>query len=147
MTISSLALLDANVLIYAHQSLSEFHAQSRALLEKGLKGQVSLCICPQVLSEFYAVVTNPKRVTNPTPAEEATAEIEKYFTAKNILKIYPGAEAMKKTIDLLKCYRVTKQNIFDLQLAATMLSNNVTRVYTYNEDDFSKFTEIEVLKP
>jgi hypothetical protein len=41
----------------------------------------------------------------------------------------------------------TKQEIFDLQLVATMLSNNVSRLYTYNKDDFIKFKEIEVLTP
>ena len=50
-------------------------------------------------------------------------------------------------IALLKTYEVAKQEVFDLQLAATMLSNNVTRIYTYNQNDFSKFKELEVLTP
>ena len=37
--------------------------------------------------------------------------------------------------------------IFNLQLVATMLSNSVTRLYTYNQSDFSQFKEIEVLLP
>jgi len=147
MTISNSALLDANILIYSHQSLSEFHARSREILEKGLKRELSLCICPQVICEFYAVVTNPRRVTNPISAEEATAEIEKYLYAQNILMIYPGPGIMEAILDLLKRYGVTKQKIFDLQLVATMLINNVTHIYTFNKDDFSQFKEIEVLEP
>lgn len=50
-------------------------------------------------------------------------------------------------MNLVKKYEVTKQDIFNLQLVATMLSNNVTRLFTYNQDDFMKFSEIEVLTP
>jgi predicted nucleic acid-binding protein len=42
---------------------------------------------------------------------------------------------------------ISLQEIFDLQLLATMLSNNITRLYTYNQQDFSKFKEIEALIP
>ena len=73
------------------------------------------------------------------------AEIEKYFRHKNILKIYPSQGVIKITLDLLKRYNIQKQDIFDLHLVATMLNNNVRQIYTYNEDDFSKFVEIEVL--
>lgn len=44
-------------------------------------------------------------------------------------------------------YEVTKQEIFDLQLVATMLLYNVISLYTYNQTDFAKFKEIEVLSP
>ena len=62
MTISDVALRDSNIPIYSHQALSKLHAQSRALLSKGLTGDLPLCICPQVLNEFYAVITDPRRV-------------------------------------------------------------------------------------
>ena len=48
---------------------------------------------------------------------------------------------------LLERYNVTRQDIFDLQLVATMLSNGVSRLFTFNEEDFSKFGEIEVVVP
>ena len=32
-------------------------------------------------------------------------------------------------------------------MVATMLLNNVIQLYTYNQDDFSRFKEIEVLAP
>jgi toxin-antitoxin system PIN domain toxin len=147
MTTSEVALLDANILIYNHQALSKFHPQAKALLEKGLRGETELCICPQVLFEFFAVVTNPRRVTSPINSEAATQEIERYLRARNILKIYPKDDILNITVELLKKYGAREKDIFDLQLAATMLSNNVTRLYSYNLDDFIKIKEIEVLAP
>jgi len=147
MIISEVCLLDTNVLVYAADETSPFHHAAKAVREKGMRGEVSLCICAQVLNEFFATVTNPQRVNNPRTQDEARLEVEKYFSSKNILKIYPGPDIIERILDLLKKYQVTRQEIFDLQLVATMLSNNVTRLYTYNRDDFAKFKEVQVLSP
>jgi hypothetical protein len=37
--------------------------------------------------------------------------------------------------------------VFDLQIAAAMLANDVYRIYTFNTDDFRPFSEIETLAP
>ncbi|MFA5805901.1 MAG: PIN domain-containing protein [Melioribacteraceae bacterium] len=147
MTTSEIAFLDANILVYAANKNSPFHAIAVALREKGLKGELSLCLAPQVLNEFFASVTNPKRLEHPFSQEEAMREMEKYFQSKRILKIHPQPETMTIVFDFLKRYKVVRQEIFDLYIVATMLSNNVTRIYTYNEKDFSKYAEIEVLNP
>lgn len=47
--------------------------------------------------------------------------------------------------DLLSRYPISRQDIFDLQLTATMLSNGVTRLFTFNQKDFSMYQEIQVL--
>jgi predicted nucleic acid-binding protein len=47
MTISNIAILDTNILVYAYQSLSEHHAKSRGILVKGFSKELSLCVCPQ----------------------------------------------------------------------------------------------------
>ena len=147
MTTSEISLLDTNVLVYASDETSPFHQASKNLRERGLKGEVLLCVSPQILAEFFAIITDPKRVNNPRSRQEALAEIEKYYHSKSILKIYSGPEIIERMLDLLKKYEIKRQEVFDLQLAATMLSNNVTQIYTYNQADFSKFKEIEVLTP
>jgi predicted nucleic acid-binding protein len=134
-------------LVYAADNTSPFHQAAKALGEKGVRGETSLCLCPQILHEFFAIVTDPKRVGNPRSQEEALTEVEKYFYSKNILKIYRGPNIIDKTLELLKQYKITKQGIFDLYLVATMLFNNVTRLYTYNLEHFTRLKEIEVLSP
>jgi len=147
MTTSKISLLDTNVLVYAADETSPFHQAAVSLREKGLKREVLLCICPQVLCEFLAIITDPRRVNSPRTQKEALVEIEKYFHSENILKIYPGPELIERMLSLLKQYKIARQDIFDLQLVATMLSNNIARIYTYNQADFVKFKEIEVLTP
>ncbi len=140
-------LIDTNVLVYAHQALSPFHAHSKALLKKGLGEEISLCVCPQVLIEFYSIITSPKRVTNPVTSDEALLEIEKYLKSRKISKIFPKEDTLKRTIDLIRKYKVTQMDVFDLQLVATMLSNGVKRLFTFNTGDFEKFKEIKVTTP
>jgi hypothetical protein len=61
-------------------------------------------------------------------------------------QIHPKEDVLAITLDLLKRYPVKQMEIFDLQLVATMISNQVKQIYTVNRDDFVKFTEIEVLE-
>lgn len=147
MTTSNTFLLDTNILVYAADQSSPFYKDSLLLRERGLKGELSLCICPQTLTEFFAIITDSKRVSKPRTQKEALGEVKKYLSSKNILMIYPGPEIIEIMIDLLKRHKITKQKIFDLQLVATMLSNGVNQIYTYNKKDFLKFKEIKVFNP
>ncbi len=46
--------------------------------------------------EFFAVITNHKRVENPRDLKEAIAEIERYLESENLLKIYPKEDTLSK---------------------------------------------------
>lgn len=48
---------------------------------------------------------------------------------------------------LLRRHPVTGGEVFDLQLAAAMLANGITRIYTYNCGDFAGFEELVVSEP
>jgi predicted nucleic acid-binding protein len=69
MTTSETALVDTNVLVYAADATSPFHHQSKQFRDKGLRGEIPLCIFPQIFSEFYAITTDPRRVANPWTQE------------------------------------------------------------------------------
>jgi len=147
MTTSKVSLLDTNVLVYAADENSPFFERSRSLLERGLAGESALCVSLQNLSEFFAIVTDEKRVDNPRTQEEALEEVKKYLQSGRIGKIYQESATGEVMLDLMKRYPIKRQEIFDLQLVATMLSNQISRIYTFNRDDFLKFTELEVLEP
>ena len=147
MTISNLCLVDTNVLIYAADEMSPLHHEASILRDKGTRGEVPLCVTPQVLAEYFAIITDPKRVKQARTQLEAVMEIKKYFDTRQIAKILPNEITFPKFLELLAKYPVKGQEIFDLQLVATMLSNGISRIYTYNKNDFTKYQEIEVLSP
>jgi predicted nucleic acid-binding protein len=115
------------------------------LLEAGRAGQATLYITSQVLCEFYAIVTNPRRVLRPRPFGSAITAILGMLPFLHVLPI--PARAVQGWIDLLKRRPVTGGAVFDLQLAATMLANDVQRIYTFNAADFADFKELTVLEP
>ena len=150
MTISTserIGLVDTNILVYRADQDSTFHLPSVNLINRGLKGEIPLCLATQNLTEFYAVMTNPKRVTNPIAPVDARVEIERYLQSQNIRKIYQTADLMPKLLELIAKYPPTRQQIFDLQLIATMLVNHITRIYTFNTKHFQPYEEIEVTVP
>ncbi len=147
MTSAEPVLLDTNVLVYAADQTSPHHEASRELRDRGRAGEVSLCITPQVLFEFYAVVTDPRRVARSLTPEEAAQELAQYFADGSIPKIHPGPDIARFALDLLRRYQLSKQHVFDLALVATMLANNVGRICTYDVAHFEPFTEIETVTP
>ena len=68
-------LVDTNVLVYALDAATAQHASSRALLEAGRAGSVTLYVTSQIICEFYSVVTNPRRVAKPCSSAVALAAI------------------------------------------------------------------------
>ena len=147
-TAPELAVLDTNILVYAADEMSAFHARSKELRDRGMQGDIPVAVSPQILFEFFAVVTNPRRVTEPRLPQEAWEEMEKYLTAAAIRKIYPGDDILRRVLTLLEQHpQIARQDIFDCVLVATMQANGVRRIYAYNRQHFTPFAAIEVLKP
>ena len=60
---------------------------SRNLLEAGRLGEATLYVTAQVLCEFYAVVTNPRRVTKVRSAADAIEAIAGLLAFLHVLPI------------------------------------------------------------
>jgi predicted nucleic acid-binding protein len=135
------ALVDANILVYAASPSALQHQPSRSLLES----DVRLCVAPQVLAEFYAVVTDRRRVTVPFTPTEAQAFISELISRVEVLPV--PASVVSRWIGLAERHGVVGADIFDLQLAATILENGISRIYTYNRADFERLRDLIVLTP
>ena len=81
-------LIDTNVLVYAINTSSSQHEASRRLLEMIQAGLIRGGLVPQVLLEFFAVITDPRRVENPLDPHVALQQIE---SLKTRLPVYDDA--------------------------------------------------------
>jgi len=138
--------LDTNILVYAIDELSPFHKKAKEIRDKAGRGRIKTCISLQVLTEFYSAVTNAKNEI-PLSPEKAKKEIKSYLRNDFIIKLSPREKTIRRMIDLAEIKKVKGQNIYDVQIVATMLDNGIRRIYTNNDKDFVKFEEIEVINP
>jgi toxin-antitoxin system PIN domain toxin len=138
-------IVDANVLVYAMDADAPQHAASRALLQAARDPSTTLYVTSQVLCEFYSVVTNARRVPQPRSPADAIGAISGLLAFLHVLPI--PARAVEGWLDLLQRRPVTGGDVFDLQLVATMLANDVQRIYTFNAKDFEPFPELAVVTP
>ena len=145
-----LAFLDTCVLIDGLYKDSDHYAAARPLLDQAEHDEeAGFCISPQVLAEFYAVTTHPKRVSQPKSPSEALEVIEQFLAMPGILLLPAPADIVQRWIELVRRYphHVTNRKIFDAQIVATMLANGVKKIYTFNITDFTPFAEITVIEP
>ena len=147
--LADFVLLDSNILIYAEQEEAPQHEVAKSLRDRALRGDIPACVSPQVLTEFFSVVTNTRRqrVSDPLTVQEAIDQVRKYNESENLTVIYPGAGIVERVLSLLEAHPVSGRDIHDLHLIATMLSNGVTKIYTFNTKDFTPFSEIQVFAP
>lgn len=143
------ALLDTNVLVYALDKESDFHGASRTLLLRAADKSwpERLCTTPQVLAEFFAVVTNPRRVRHPRTPLEALAAIEQFTLLPNLCVLPIPVDVVLRWGALVREQQLSASRVFDAQLAATILANGVHRIYTFDHKHFECFAELEVLTP
>jgi uncharacterized protein len=100
-------VIDANVLIYAVNTDAPQHVASRRLLEAILDPGVRLYVTPQILCEFYSIVTNPKRIAKPFDAAEATQMINDLLELPGLYVLPVPPETGEKLAQLLKRVPVT----------------------------------------
>jgi toxin-antitoxin system PIN domain toxin len=139
--------LDSNILVYAVEGGAPQHAISRMLVEAARDPATTLYLTSQVLCEFYSIVTNPRRVAVPRSTTEALAVISALLALPGIRLLPTPARTVAGWMALLQRHPVTGGEVFDLQLVATMLANDVRRIYTFNTEDFEVFPELTVIAP
>lgn len=138
-------ILDAHVLVYAMDADAPQPAASRALLDGARDPSTTLYVTSQVPCEFYSMVTNSRRVPKPRPPADAHQAISNLLAFLHVPPI--PARAVEGWLDLLRRRPVTGGAVSDLQLVATMLANDVSRIYTFNGEDFTIFPELAVVTP
>jgi predicted nucleic acid-binding protein len=141
-----LALVDTNVLVYAMFPESEHHLPSRKAIEQAQGEEVRLCLTPQIYSEFYAIMTNPRRVSQPRSPIEALEALDRIVELPGMALLPIPLDILDRMKSLLQKYPVKGNGIFDIQLVATMLGNGVNKLFTFNREHFERISEIKIVE-
>jgi predicted nucleic acid-binding protein len=141
--------IDTNLLVYAHNTASEFNERAKRFLEKVINDldeerNLSVCLPAQVLMEFVHVITW-QRLKAPLSLSEAIRVVRDYLDT-NITIIHQSDTQIQTFLALLRSVTARKK-VFDVALAATLKDNEIAGLYTANVADFEEFDFLEVINP
>lgn len=139
-------LFDTNVLVYALDEDSPYHAASARLIGQANQGELEAHITQQVLLECFAVVTNPKRVAHPLSTSEALELIQGHILDSPLRLLSARDEALMLTWHLAESYQLIGSEVFDAYLVATALTHGILNVYS-GDVLFARFKEITHVNP
>lgn len=137
--------LDTNMLAYVANIKAPQH---RAALEifRPCETEI-LCVSSQVLAEFYSYITNPAILAKPLEPTEAISRIKRICQMPHVCLLSTPVDLFDGWMSLLEERPVTNGGIFDLLHIAIMLAHQVTTIYTFNVNDFSWCSQIQVINP
>lgn len=145
MKTSEIILFDTNVLVYNQDRNSKFYQEASAYHNKAFSGEIKGAVTVQNFLEFSAVMINPRKIVRPLTQKLVAAEIRKYIQSRVFNIVVPNEKTLPVFISLLKKYKLKNpRQVFDLFLAATMISNDIFCILTANVGDFA-FKEIKVI--
>ena len=82
-------LVDANLLLYAEDSLSEHHQAARNWWDTQLSGAEPVCLCWPVITAFIRIGTNVRLHRRPLTIGEAVARVESWFDQPCVRMVHP----------------------------------------------------------
>lgn len=140
-------LLDTNILVHSHNRASPYQKRASNVIRKAMHGEIEAYIAPQILYEFFAVVTNPKKVEYPLSSDEALDICLDFWECREIEKANPTSKAPREVFKLAKESKLSKGEIFDCLLAVTAKESGMEMIYTENIDHFKAYGFLKALNP
>ncbi len=137
--------IDTNVWVAKIIEDHTFHNRAEAeLVRRGENGDL-LCVSSQLIRELISVCTLGRNLSRPLKWEEIQQQLDALLAQTVFLS--ESELSTRKLIELGSRYTVIGKQIHDTNIVATMLTHGLTRLVTFNPDDFKRFTEIEVIVP
>ena len=136
--------IDSNIFVYAADKTSGRYIEASRIISDAALGKVRAVIVPQNLTEYYATVTNSKKVPIPMTNKTAIEQMEKLLRS-SLKLVYPNNRTTKLFIELLGLVGVKAQRVYDIFLAATLLSNGIRTLITENKEDFAGIKDLKTI--
>ncbi len=130
-------LVDANLLLYAEDKSSEFHAAAGTWWDAQLSGTESVCLCWPVISAFIRIGTSPRVSRHPLTLTEATERVQSWLDQPRIHIIQPTENRWKIFNKCCASGSATANLVSDAHLIALAMEHNC--VLQFKDTDFASF--------
>lgn len=134
---SDRALVDTNIIVYAMDVTSIYHARAKAFLERTIPSK-KLVVALQNLTELYALLTNKKKIPRYLTPSEAERILVSIINGGDFTVITPTSRTPVRLLSLLKAYPVKGADVHDIHLGAVMIDHHISTIYTADTKIFKK---------
>jgi predicted nucleic acid-binding protein len=139
-------LVDTNILLRSIEPLHPQHAVAVGAVSQLLAESTPVYFTLQNIAEFWNVATRPVANNGLGLSIPFTlGEVEKIEALLTLLPDTPAVYAEWKRI--IVEHSVSGVKVHDARLVATMKTHSVSRLLTFDVDDFARYTGIEVIHP
>jgi toxin-antitoxin system PIN domain toxin len=138
-------LVDANLLLYAVDTESPFHARALDWLNGQLNGNQRVGLPWQSLGAFLRIVTRPGISEQPSTPADAWQTIEDWLACDVTWVPTPTERHAEILGELVQRYQLRGNLIPDAQLAALAIEHGVGVCSA--DTDFARFTEVRWHNP
>jgi predicted nucleic acid-binding protein len=139
-------LVDTNVILRSIHRKHPHHRAAREAITRITNDGNRICVASQNLVELWAVCTRPIENNGfalaPGQADRVLARVEgAVFRLPDSDAIYTEWRRLVVT------HGVSGKKAHDARLVAAMNVHRVTHILTFNVDDFSRYSDIQVIRP
>jgi len=138
-------LVDANILLYAEDSLQSRHQEARAWWDDQLSGSGVVCLCWTVLSAFIRIGTNPRVFETPLSLEQALGRVQSWMDQPCTRIVRPTERHWTVFQEMLREGQAVANLVTDAHLAALAIENGCELVST--DADFARFSGLKWKNP
>ncbi|HAV65260.1 MAG TPA: PIN domain nuclease [Verrucomicrobiales bacterium] len=138
-------LVDANILLYAEDSLSQLHTPAKDWWDGQLSGSSPVGLSWTVISAFIRIATNPRLHQRPLSIKEATDRVQSWLAQPCVRVLNPSEQHWSIFEKLLRQANATANLVTDAQLAALAIEYNCTLHST--DGDFARFKGLKWRNP
>ena len=138
-------LVDANILLYAEDSLQSRHQQALAWWDGQLSGTGVVCLCWTVLSAFIRIGTNPRVFEHPLSLEQALARVQSWLDQPCTRVVRPTERHWTVFKQVLTDGQAVANLVTDAHLAALAIEHGCELAST--DSDFSRFPKLKWKNP
>ncbi len=139
MKTKDIVFLDAGIFIGALLSGDPRHSEARPIIEAARRGEISACTSVGVLAEVYAALTWVGAQPPQTPQIAANAVRLLVANPSAIQVLDTTLDAGLKMLELAAIHNLTARRVHDARHAATALVVGISKVYTYDIEDWKAF--------
>jgi toxin-antitoxin system PIN domain toxin len=140
-----LILVDANILLYAEDSLNPLNQQARTWWDGRLSRSETVCLCWTVLSAFIRIGTNPRVFDQPLSLEQAISRVQSWLDQPCTKIVRPTERHWTIFQQMLKEGQAVANLVTDAHLAALAIEHGCELVST--DSDFARFPKLKWSNP